>query len=388
MTTANLQLSEVTEADTPAAASLNDSFRSLDASVQLAVLSRTTTTPPATAVQGDRFIVPPLATSVWSNRTNHVAYLAPEGWVFRVPRPGWRAWSLEDEALYVFTGVEWVELQTGTGDPPEPSPIGETASGARAYKNASQAVPDATLTAITWPVESYDTDAYHDAVTPSRFTVDLAGKYTVACSVKWDANTAGTRAVYIAVNGVTATRQGADLRPASAGVMNVAVDCLDLAAGDYVEFFAYQDSGGSRDIVSLEQCSTAFIARVGVTAAQTLMRGASFVRSVAIAVPVNNVPVQCPINGTIVGVAMAGEDTAGDAVVDIWKAPDAEYPPEVTDSICASAKPTLTAARRMIDNTLTGWTTDITAGDWLMFHLESSSNFKGVFVQLFIKEVQ
>lgn len=388
MTTPNLQLTEVTTADTPAAASLNDSFRSLDSTVQLAVLSQSVTAPPAGAVQGDRYIVPPTASGVWLGRTNHIAYRDPAGWTFRVPRPGWRAWSLADEALLVFDGVEWVELQTGTGDPPAPSPVGETASGARAYKNASQSIPDVTLTAISWPVESYDTDAYHDAVTPSRFTVDLDGKYIVGCAVKWDSNTAGTRAVYVVVNGVTGTRRAADFRPASNGVVTGVVDSLDLVAGDYVEFYAYQDSGGARDIVSLEECSTAFIARVGVTAAQTLMRGASFVRSVAISVPVNNVPVQCPINGTIVGVAMAGEDTAGSAVVDIWKAPDASYPPEVTDSICASAKPTITSGRRMIDNTLAGWTTTITAGDWLMFHLESSSNFKGVFVQLFIKEVQ
>jgi hypothetical protein len=107
MSTPNLQLTEVTTADTPAAASLNDSFRSLDSTVQLSVLSRTTATPPALAVQGDRYIVPADSSGEWVGRTNHIAYRTADGWRYRVPRPGWRAWSVTDGALLVFTGSAW-----------------------------------------------------------------------------------------------------------------------------------------------------------------------------------------------------------------------------------------------------------------------------------------
>lgn len=107
MTTPNLQLTEVTEADTPAAASLNDSFRSLDSTVQLAVLSATITAPPADAVQGDRYIVPLGAGGAWVNRTGHIAYRTPAGWSFRVPRRGWLAWLIPDDVLLVFTGTSW-----------------------------------------------------------------------------------------------------------------------------------------------------------------------------------------------------------------------------------------------------------------------------------------
>jgi hypothetical protein len=119
VTTPNLQLTEVTTADTPAAASLNDSFLSLDSTVQLAVLSATTTAPPADAVQGDRYIVPAGASDVWINRTGHIAYRTPTGWSFRVPRPGWRAWLIADGVLMVFTGTAW-ELFTL---PPDSLPL-------------------------------------------------------------------------------------------------------------------------------------------------------------------------------------------------------------------------------------------------------------------------
>lgn len=115
MTTPNLQLTEVTLADTPAAASLNDSFRSLDSTVQLAILSQDIATPPADAIQGDRYIIPLAATGAWTGRTNHVAYRDPAGWSFRIPRPGWRAWSIPEETMLVFNGTEWTEFAGGGG---------------------------------------------------------------------------------------------------------------------------------------------------------------------------------------------------------------------------------------------------------------------------------
>jgi hypothetical protein len=66
-------------------------------------------------------------------------------------------------------------------------------------------------------------------------------------------------------------------------------------------------------------------------------------------------------------------DQAGDVVVDIWKDSLANFPPTNDDSICASAKPTLSAARTASDSTLTGWTKSLAAGDILFFEVESCS---------------
>jgi hypothetical protein len=85
---------------------------------------------------------------------------------------------------------------------------------------------------------------------------------------------------------------------------------------------------------------------------------------------------------TITGHSSTGLATSGSAVVDVWKDTNANYPPTVADTITASAKPTLSSANKSSDSTLTGWTTTITAGDWLAFSLDSMSSVAYVEVQL------
>lgn len=82
--------------------------------------------------------------------------------------------------------------------------------------------------------------------------------------------------------------------------------------------------------------------------------------------------VYVPYACTITAVTMLA-DQSGSCVVDIWKDSYANYPPTVADSITASAKPTISAATKSQDTTLTGWTTSISAGDTLRFNIDSAS---------------
>ena len=66
-------------------------------------------------------------------------------------------------------------------------------------------------------------------------------------------------------------------------------------------------------------------------------------------------------------------DTAGSAVVDIWKTPFASYPPTVANSITAAAPPTLSAAASAQSSTLTGWTTAVSADDTFRVNVNSVS---------------
>ena len=83
----------------------------------------------------------------------------------------------------------------------------------------------------------------------------------------------------------------------------------------------------------------------------------------------------CPFGFTITGVTM-GADQSGSIVVDIWKDTHANYPPTDADSITASAVPTISSATKSQDTTLTGWTTDVNAGDWLGFNVDSVTNIE------------
>jgi hypothetical protein len=80
------------------------------------------------------------------------------------------------------------------------------------------------------------------------------------------------------------------------------------------------------------------------------------------------VPYACTINSVEI-VA----DQSGSIVVDVWRDTYANFPPTVGDTIVASAKPTLSAAQKSQDTTLTGWTTSLSEGDYLAFNVDSSA---------------
>lgn len=111
--------------------------------------------------------------------------------------------------------------------------------------------------------------------------------------------------------------------------------------------------------------------------------GATWLKgSGAVSVPVNDVAWYAKSARTITGVTVLTQGGNGSCVIDIWKKAIGSYPPTVSDSICASAKPTISGAKTYVDTTLTGWTTTVNAGDTLQFHLESTSTFTYIAIQL------
>jgi hypothetical protein len=81
--------------------------------------------------------------------------------------------------------------------------------------------------------------------------------------------------------------------------------------------------------------------------------------------------VQVPFAGTITAVTLLA-DQAATAVIDIWKDTYANFPPDNSDSITSAAPPTLSAANKSTDSTLTGWTTAVVAGDIFRFNVDSN----------------
>jgi len=75
-------------------------------------------------------------------------------------------------------------------------------------------------------------------------------------------------------------------------------------------------------------------------------------------------------------------DKSGSIIFDIWKDTHANFPPTIADTISASAKPTISAALKGRDSTLTGWTLKIAAGDVLLFSIDSVTSAAWAMVQL------
>lgn len=126
-----------------------------------------------------------------------------------------------------------------------------------------------------------------------------------------------------------------------------------------------------------------------VTATSGVYAAAALTQTVGMTFDGGGAPITTGIKGdltipfacTITAVTLLA-DQSGDVVLDIWKDTYANFPPTVADTITASAKPTITAAVKSQDVTLTGWTTSIAAGDTLRFTIDSLATITRLAVQL------
>lgn len=118
---------------------------------------------------------------------------------------------------------------------------------------SNQLVSSSTNTPIFWNGEDLDTDGGHSNVTnPSRYTVATAGYYHLSAVVIWGTNGNGYRQIYVAKNGDTTSRYGMTytfVRGVSGAQICMSTSVvLGLQAGDYIEVWGYQNSGGSLDV--------------------------------------------------------------------------------------------------------------------------------------------
>ena len=86
----------------------NEALRLLDVIVQLVVQSVDLSTPPATAVEGDRYIVAPPGQGAWAGHAADIAAFVDGVWQFTPPLQGWSAQVLESGTEVVFEGAAWV----------------------------------------------------------------------------------------------------------------------------------------------------------------------------------------------------------------------------------------------------------------------------------------
>jgi hypothetical protein len=93
---------------------------------------------------------------------------------------------------------------------------------------------------------------------------------------------------------------------------------------------------------------------------------------------------QAPAAGTIVSAALMADQT-GSVSVDIWKDSYANYPPTVADSIVASSPLVVSSGVGVLDQTLSGWTTAVAAGDCFRFNVNSVTTVTRLTIALRIR---
>lgn len=137
----------------------------------------------------------------------------------------------------------------------------------KVYRTAAQSISNTTATAISFPTgsatEAWDTDALHSlSSNPTRITIPngLAGKWLVQGSIEWAGNATGYRWAQILLN----ASQVANVTMASTGAApdthQFISTILQLNAGDYVELYGTQSSGGPLNAAGPGEYGTWFAA--------------------------------------------------------------------------------------------------------------------------------
>lgn len=120
---------------------------------------------------------------------------------------------------------------------------------AKMRNSITQSIANTTATALTWDTEDYDTAGGHSTVTnTSRYTVQTgyAGKYRLNATVFYAGNATGDREVFFFKNGAAIAGSQNNAIPGAASACSAQSQVLvQLAVGDYVEAYTFQNSGGA-----------------------------------------------------------------------------------------------------------------------------------------------
>lgn len=127
-----------------------------------------------------------------------------------------------------------------------------------AYKASDGALANNTWDEINFGSEAYDSHSSHDNSTNnSRVAAPEDGAYAVKVAIQYEANSTGSRRLQVRKNAAGNQASGTELRTkvvnavAGAGnetTLDVSFDA-QLVAGDYLEVFAHQTSGGALNVL-------------------------------------------------------------------------------------------------------------------------------------------
>ena len=125
--------------------------------------------------------------------------------------------------------------------------------GARAYNSGGiNHTLTAQWVALALDSERFDTDAMHSLTSnPSRLTCRTPGLYTMSGHLSFNPHATGYRQVGLRLNGSTFLAISAAQNIGAGANLNLSVATLyQLAVGDYVELYAWQNSGGTLTLLA------------------------------------------------------------------------------------------------------------------------------------------
>lgn len=139
--------------------------------------------------------------------------------------------------------------------------------------SVQQTLTTAVWTAVTFGTELIDTDGMWSSGSPTRLTVATAGRYDVHARIGFNGNATGVRDLKFYKNGVALSPHYSRETGSATGNTVELTAVLDLVEGDYIEVYAFQNSGGNLAIgysadsmpyASMVRLNDAVVSYVGV----------------------------------------------------------------------------------------------------------------------------
>lgn len=213
--TTNLMLPYLAPGQAQKHVTVNESLRKLDAIVQLAVVSASTTAEPGSPADGAVYIVPAGKTGThWAAYADGaLGYYRDGAWVEIAPREGWLAWVRDDDEFLCFDGTGWEPLAGG----------GASDAGDVTFDAAGLAV----LTGTDVQAALEEADAALDALSSGTVPDGDKGDITVSSGV-WTID--NDTVTYAKLQNVSATDRLLGRDSSGAG------DAEELTVGGGVEF--------------------------------------------------------------------------------------------------------------------------------------------------------
>lgn len=129
------------------------------------------------------------------------------------------------------------------------------AQNCRANNSGAISVANASWTLVTFDSERFDVDAMHNTSSNTgRFVAQRTGRYLFGCSIRWASNATGYRLLQARINSGGSGSGGTELAQCSNNPISgtytqqTLSSYYTLTAGDYIEFFGFQTSGGALNI--------------------------------------------------------------------------------------------------------------------------------------------
>jgi hypothetical protein len=139
----------------------------------------------------------------------------------------------------------------------------------KVYKTANQSIGNNGWACLTWNAEAFDTDTMHDnATADSRITFTTAGTYQITYNAMWANNDTGLRNHTIEKNGNTTQGNGTPviepfaISPVAASHSGASISVMaSFVAGDWIQAFVWQNSGGALNLSGTTESHSSFSAR-------------------------------------------------------------------------------------------------------------------------------